>query len=407
MTMFISGFVISGAKVFDGERSLGEIDVHVNGEAIAAVGGARPAGVEVVDGSGATLLPGLIDAHTHTSAEALRHALAFGITTELDMASMPETMIPLRAQVAQCHDMADARSPSVALTHPEGHPHQLPLPSEFEPDWPTATTPDEAAAFVDDRIAEGADYLKVIAEDGHVLGASVPSLAPEVLAAAVDAGHARGKLVLAHAMTLAATEQVVAAGVDGLTHVFFDTAHTPEIIERIAWSGMFVVPTLSVLASITDQPAGRDLARDPRVEAKLPKVWLDNLRQTFHTMPKQNFETALATVAALHRVGVDVLAGTDAAPLGVAGVAHGASLHDELRMLVLAGFTPTEALRAATALPADRFGLSDRGRIQPGLRADLILVDGDPTVNIGDTLSVRAVWRQGTRRALEPVGASN
>jgi imidazolonepropionase-like amidohydrolase len=301
--------------------------------------------------------------------------------------------------------MADVRSPSFALTHPDGHPHQL-REDLNDPDWPTATTAEEAAAFVDDRIGEGADYLKVIAENGHVLGVSVPPVPPEVLAATVDAGHARGKMVLAHAMTLAATEQVVAAGVDGLTHVFFDTAHTPQIIERIAESGVFVVPTLSVLASITGQSAGRNLACDPRVQAKLPSVWLDNLSQTFHTMPDQNFTAALATVAALHRAGVDVLAGTDAATLSVPGLANGASLHEELRMLVLAvGFSPTEALRAATALPADRFGLTDRGRIRAGLRADLVLVDGDPTVTIGDTLSVRAVWRQGTRLALEPAGA--
>ena len=398
-------FVIAGAKVFDGERLLGEIDVHVTGEVIRAVGGSRPGGVEVIDGSGATLLPGLIDAHTHAGADGLRHALAFGITTELDMASVPETIIPLRAQAARCRDMADVRSPSFALTHPDGHPHQL-REDLNDPDWPTATTAEEAAAFVDDRIGEGADYLKVIAEDGHVLGASVPSVAPEVLAATVDVGHARGKMVLAHAMTLAATKQVVAAGVDGLTHVFFDTSHTPEIIERIAGSGMFVVPTLSVLASITGQSAGRDLACDPRVQAKLPWAWLDNLSRPLDTMPKQNFAAALATVAALHRAGVDVLAGTDAAALSVPGVANGASLHNELRMLVLAvGFSPTEALRAATALPARRFGLTDRGRIRAGLRADLVLVDGDPTVTIGDTLSVRAVWRQGTRLVLEPAGA--
>ena len=398
-------FVIAGAKVFDGERLLGEIDVHVTGEVIRAVGGSRPRGVEVIDGSGATLLPGLIDAHTHAGADGLRHALAFGITTELDMASVPETIIPLRAQAAECRDMADVRSPSFALTHPDGHPHQL-REDLNDRDWPTATTAEEAAAFVDDRIAEGADYLKVIAEDGHVFGSSVPSLAPEVLAATVDVGHARGRMVLAHAMTLAATKQVVAAGVDGLTHVFFDTSHTREIIERIAGSGMFVVPTLSVLASITGQSAGRDLACDPRVQAKLPWAWLDNLSRTLHTMPKQNFAAALATVAALHRAGVDVLAGTDAATLSVPGVANGASLHNELRMLVLAvGFSPVEALRAATALPARRFGLTDRGRIRAGLRADLVLVDGDPTVTIGDTLSVRAVWRQGTRLVLEPAGA--
>jgi imidazolonepropionase-like amidohydrolase len=92
---------------------------------------------------------------------------------------------------------------------------------------------------------------------------------------------------------------------------------------------------------------------------------------------------------------VDVLAGTDAAYVGVPGTAHSASMHDELRLLVRAGFSPLEALRAATSVPARRFGLNDRGRIAPGLRADLLLVDGDPLTTIGDTLSVRRVWRQG------------
>src|SRR5690348_4356281 len=79
--------------------------------------------------------------------------------------------------------------------------------------------------------------------------------------------------------------------------------------------------------------------------------------------------------------------------------AHGASLHGELRLLVRAGLTPTEALRAATSVPATTFGLHDRGRITPGARADLLLVDGDPTSRIADTLSIRDVWRSGARAA--------
>lgn len=78
------------------------------------------------------------------------------------------------------------------------------------------------------------------------------------------------------------------------------------------------------------------------------------------------------------------------------GLAHGASLHHELQYLVTAGLTPARALRAAAAR---RFRLSDRGRVAEGLRADLLLVDGDPTTDIGDTLNTRAVWRRGTRLA--------
>lgn len=84
-------------------------------------------------------------------------------------------------------------------------------------------------------------------------------------------------------------------------------------------------------------------------------------------------------------------------------MAHGASLHGELRLLVRAGFTPLQALHSATALTARRFELNDRGRVAQGLSADLLLVDGDPTGDMGDTLSVRAVWRHGVRLALDPV----
>ncbi len=86
----------------------------------------------------------------------------------------------------------------------------------------------------------------------------------------------------------------------------------------------------------------------------------------------------------LHKAGVDILAGYDVSePIPIlGGLAHGASLHHELQMLVAAGLNPIEALRSATSIPARRFGLTDRGRIVPGFRADLLLVEGDPTTNI-------------------------
>lgn len=390
----VNHFVVAGARVFDGEDLLGVADIEVAEGKIVGVGGDRPEGVEVVDGEGATLLPGLIDAHTHTYEEPLRHAPLFGVTTELDMLSTPDLMIPLRRKAAELAEFADVRSPSVGLTRPDGHPHQL-LEEEGEPSWPTATSVEEVPDFVEGRIAEGADYLKVLVEDGHVFGADLPVLSAELITAMVREGHARDRMVLSHAMTVEAAEVSVDAGVDALTHLFSDRPHTEELIEKIATSGAFVTPTLTVIASITGEPAGAELATDPRVRAKLPPEWIDNLAGAFGSTPRVNFDYALEALAALKEAGVDILAGTDAAHLGPPGMAHGASLHGELRLLVRGGFTPTEALRAATSVPARRFGLDDRGRIAPGLRADLTLVDGDPTADIGATLSIRSVWRGG------------
>jgi imidazolonepropionase-like amidohydrolase len=194
------------------------------------------------------------------------------------------------------------------------------------------------------------------------------------------------------------------AGADGLTHLFVDQPHTDELIARIADSGMFVIPTLSTLASITGQRNGADLANDVRVRPKLSPEWFDNLSRSWAFQQPHQFQYALDTVTALHAAGVDVLAGTDAAHLGGYGMAHGASLHDEMRLLILAGFSPAEALNAATSVPAARFGLHERGTIRPGARADLILVDGDPTETISHTLSLLGVWREGVR--LDPAAVN-
>ena len=99
--------------------------------------------------------------------------------------------------------------------------------------------------------------------------------------------------------------------------------------------------------------------------------------------------TAIPPLAAAH---VPILAGTD---LGNPGTAAGASLHGELEYLVEAGLTPVQALIAATSAPADSFRLTDRGRIAPGLRADLLLVDGDPSTDVLATRNILAIWKGG------------
>jgi imidazolonepropionase-like amidohydrolase len=96
----------------------------------------------------------------------------------------------------------------------------------------------------------------------------------------------------------------------------------------------------------------------------------------------------------LHEAGVPIVAGTDANPWAPR---HGVGLHRELELLTGAGLTPMEALASATGAPAVHFGLTDRGRVRPGLRADLLLVDGDPTTDITAIGAVVDVWRRGVR----------
>ncbi|HZR39392.1 MAG TPA: amidohydrolase family protein [Ktedonobacteraceae bacterium] len=395
---------ITNARIFDGERVIDAQTVVISGASISTIGGAVPSGAAVVNAGGATLIPGLIDAHVHTSLDGLRDALAFGVTTELEMQG--HWTAQERQEVAERDDLADIRSAGMGITAPGGHPSEL-FPKGEDPGdnaahapaddghahgfvAPFASTPQEATDFVDQLVANGSDYIKIMIEEGSVLGSpGLPMLDNETIVAAVRAAHRHHKLAIAHTLTFATTAQAIAAGMDGLAHLFLDRPHTPELIAAIAEVGAFVTPCLVLNSSILGN-ASTDFAADERVSSKLSPEWLITLRSCFNTFPQGNFADVLATVAALHRAGVDILAGTDVSvPVpSFGGLAHGASVHHELQLLVAAGLSPIEALRAATSTPARRFGLSDRGRIVPGARADLLLVEGDPITNISDTLSI-------------------
>jgi len=265
---------------------------------------------------------------------------------------------------------------------------------------PTVNTPQQARRFVTKQAASGADYIKVFIEDGSTIGyPGLPVINQPTLLTAISTAHELGKLVIAHATTADGARRAIASGVDGLAHLFLD-APTPGLIDAIVASGVFVVPTLVTLSTAFGMGAAA-LAADPRVRNRLSPVWLESLTRSMDSYPQGNLQVAFASVAALHDAGVDLLAGSDVSdPLPMlGGLAHGASLHHELQLLVQAGLTPVAALRAATSVPARRFSLTDRGRIAPGMRADLLLVDGDPATNIDDTLSTRAIWRRG---ALQP-----
>ncbi|MCC9740977.1 amidohydrolase family protein [Streptomyces sp. MNU89] len=403
---------IVNARVFDGECVLPQTTVVIDGARITAVGGAVPEGADIVDAGGGTLLPGLVDAHVHTSAPALAVALRFGVTTELEMQGTHTR--DNRAHIAGDDTVADVRSSGFGITPPGGHPDEL-FPEGFRPGpppgadgagpsaappvKPLCTTPEEAAEAVPRLVEAGSDYIKFMIDDGTVEGhPGLPVLDRPTLEAGVAAAHRHGMLTVAHALTLDATRMAIEAGIDGLTHVFMDRPHTEEIIELIAESGVFVIPCVVLNASMMGI-TGAGLADDPRVNSRLDQEWLTTLRSSFGHYRQGELDDVLASVGALHEAGVDILAGSDASyPLAfLGGVAHGASVHHELQYLVRAGMAPLEALRAATGIPARCFALEDRGRIAEGLRADLLLVDGDPTTTISDTLNIRTVWRRGTR----------
>jgi imidazolonepropionase-like amidohydrolase len=396
---------ITNVRIFDGERAIPERTVVVERDLIASLGGSVPAGAAVVDGSGATLLPGLIDSHVHTDVSGLQDALAFGVTTELEMQG--RWTAKRRREVADRGDLADLRTSGMGVRTKGGHPSEYITSTGnllirlLYPFLPSVNTPEQARRFVAKQAANGSDYIKVFIEDGSTIGyPGLPVIDEPTLLAAVEAAHGHAKLAIAHVSTADGARRAISAGVDALAHLFLDSP-TPGLIDAIAGSGAFVVPTLVTLSSAFGNSAAH-LASDPRVHHRLGQPWLDSLSRSMNVYPEGDLEVSYAAVRALRDAGVDILAGSDVSePLPIlGGLAHGASLHHELQLLVQAGFSPVEALRAATSVPARRFSLPDRGRIVPGARADLLLVDGDPTTTISDTLNTRAVWRRGVQQPI-------
>ena len=385
--------LIDHVRVFDGTRVLDDTGVLVEDGVIRSVGRniAAPAGADVIDGTGKTLLPGLIDAHTHTIEEAsLKQALIFGVTTDLDMFTLPQSAAAIKKQQAEGKllDYADLRSSGYLATAPGGHG------TEYGIKVPTITKPEEAQAWVDARIAEGSDYIKAVYDDAleYGLGKSTPTLSKETLQALAIAAHARGKLLVVHIGTLQQAIDTIEAGADGLAHLFIGPASSPDFPKLAASHHIFVVGTLTVLQTMCATSFDSDLAADPRLKPYLPPSAAAALRGTFALPVKLSCDGAYEAVRQLKAAHVPILAGTDA---GNPGTTQGASLHGELELLVRSGLTPVEALHAATAAPAAAFHLDDRGQIAVGKRADLLLVNGDPTADIRQTRDIVAVWKDG------------
>ncbi|KAI1376183.1 putative hydrolase [Hypoxylon crocopeplum] len=361
--------IIKHVRVFDGETISGPRTVVINGSLIGddkLADDADSSSANVIDGTGSTLLPGLIDCHVHIRDEAqLVSCASYGVTTVCDMAcTPPEKYNKLRAANGPTKWLSSSL-PAYEENSRHGMLFKL---AGITPDHAVHNT-DEAAKFVQDRVDDGVDYIKIIAD--------FPGHDQAVLDRIQVEAKKHDKMTVAHTAQYVAFERGLHADFDILTHVPMEKALDDSIVGKMVKQKTIAVPTLSMEAM-----------------ANSWILWgiswvLPSLRQT------RSFQASLDSVTAMHKAGVPIVAGTDANNSGIIAVIAGKSLHHELELLVRAGLTPVEALRAATSLAAQHFSLQDRGRILPGLRADLVLVGGNPDENITATQKLLKVWSGG------------
>jgi imidazolonepropionase-like amidohydrolase len=378
--------------------------IVVDGERIVAVNpAAKPEGARTIALPGHTLLPGLMDAHTHLNyiigegwetepvrftagdfaLRALPHAsktLLAGFTTVRDLG----TGLGF-SDVALMHaiDKGWAPGPRVipaghALTTTGGHCDQTTGlgPGVVPPDYVSGTADgvDEVLKAVRYQVKHGARVIKICATAGVLsfegpAGAQQYSL--EELRAAAEEAHRHGLKIAAHAH---GTEGIVASSEAGIDSIEHNSMMTDEAAAVLKKNGTFVVPNLHLIDTLktTELP--------PALRAK---------QDYLGPLAVESFKRAL-------KHGLKVSFGTDA------GVFPHGDNAKELTARVRHGDTPLHAIRSATIVNAELFGTPDRGRIEAGLLADLIAVAGDPLENIALLEDVRFVMKGGVAHKLPP-----
>jgi len=405
--------LIQGARVFDGTGAPATIEnVLVRGDRIVAVGTRvrAPHGAEVIDARGMTLIPGLHDLHTHLRSPAYDAPddlgksyagyLVNGVTSVNDYSVSGEMLQPIREMTGSGAVAAPHLQLAIRLGVPGGHGTEFGWGNFFTLQ---VATPRAAHVAMAQALPYKPDVIKVFA-DGWRYGrdADLNSMNEPTLAAIVEDAHKAGLPVITHTVTLEGAKVAAAAGVDSVGHGVGDALVDDELIGLMKAHHTAYIATLVVYepqedrrfdpgewASFTPPERAREDARTarpiepiPAYESKRWAIMQENIRR-------------------LKAAGIRIGIGTDS---GIEGVYHGPGALREITLLTKLGFTPAEALVAATSTSADIIGQAkDNGRIAPGMRADLVLTAGRPDERIADLWTVRRVFVSGREVQLDPL----
>ncbi len=400
---------IKAGHLFDGtgDSTRAGCVIQVEGDRIKAVGSFReipiPDGAEVIDLSRFTILPGLIDCHTHLGSRADRYdeinkfkdtpnhsafaavlnaktTLEAGFTTVRDVGSRPFLAVDLRESIDEGFLVGPrivASGPGISITGGHGdlnrYAPQVRI-SMFpeERDFKIADGIDQVRQVVRAQIKHGVDVIKVNASGGVLSrgdAPGAPQYSVEELKVLVEEAHAAGRKVAAHAHGAQGIKNAVIAGVDSIEHgSLIDDEGIKLMVERGTW----------LVADIYND----DYLLGKAVEFKLPQESIDK-EKAIGQLQRDNFAKAV-------KAGVKVAYGTDA------GVYPHGDNGKQFYYMVKYGLTPAQAIRSATSDAAELLGKSQSvGKVAPGMFADLIAVENDPLANIRALENVRFVMKGG------------
>jgi len=422
-----TSIVLRGARIVDGLGGdpIDNGSIVLSDGRIAAIGPtvstSPPAGAEIIDYSGKTIIPGLISAHSHVGIFAglkvgpenynrdfilqqLKQLEAYGVTTIMSLGLNGPLFYELRAELhADRLPGADLFGADQGVGVIGGQPsaavvrvadNQISRPNSVE----------MARQSIREMAARKTDLVKIWLDDA---GKSLPTkLKPEIYTAVIDEAHKNGLRVAAHIYDLDDAKAIVQAGVDIIAHGVRDKPVDAEFIDMMKTRSVWYIATIVLDYTnyiFADQPSWM---REPFVQRALhPEVraqFEDPLYRE-RTLASPGTVKNRAAVAnnkqnlkAIYDAGVPIGMGSDSGVgLRIPGVAE----HLELALMVEAGLTPGQAITAATSKSAALLKLDDRGVLATGKLADLVVLDADPTADIVNTRKVHAVWHRGKKVA--------
>ncbi len=393
---------ITGARIIDGNGGEPVADgvIVIRGERIEAVGPASstpvPDGAHIIDATGQTALPGLADMHVHlgqggwdgTTADLLgfqrylnAHLYA-GVTTVL-------TLGDVGPHIKQIHDEIRAgrlQGPRVYFAGP--------ILDGPEPSWPEIS-------YAISSVSQMQGYVRKLKAAGAHVIKGYGGLADEMLVHLVEAAAQEDLPVIVDVGRRNGSAGSAATGITAFAHLGFGEV-TDEAIEVMVREGIATITTATLSDSrLRWQERGGDFAAAPLVGAVTPPWVFEPLTDvvmrgqgtSYGSGGAESRRLRLRNAKRMFDAGILLVAGTDTpAP----GLFFGEGLHRELELLVEAGLTPLQAISTATRNAAALMQADDWGTLEPGKRADVLIVDGDPAANIGDTRNI-AVLLQGGR----------
>lgn len=319
----------------------------------------------IIDAQGKFLMPGLIDSHIHTYKylEFLTKASSYGVTTLLEMGNREREVTDLNKSH---HEMAHVLSCYLPMAAPESSfSSRMRYPKET-----IIKDPDSGRKFVRKMIDWGADYIKIIMEEP---GVKFPE---EIGRAICDESHKYNKKVIAHTTSIESFKQGLKFGLDVMTHMPMNAEMPGEIISSVKEQGITLVPTI---------------------------VMMENSANVIHKKNPNapvNRDIAVSNLRKFLKSGVSVIAGSDSTerdPDPPSEVEYRISLLRELQNQQESGMNNLDCLISATSAPAKFFEQNDIGILEPGRRADILLIDGNPIEDISDIYKINSVWLEGNK----------